>query len=161
MKVVKQIIIFAAAVSLVLGMVGLSMAASEPKDNYKLCLESTTGKPEASKVRLNLMVMFPPKSPMAKVTGKMIMSEGKMGPPTVVTYDVTGAYDSMKGAMNLKGEGLGKDKMRYVTQAKFNLPKDKKKGAYEIEFKKAGDMDWMMTKGMATVAPCVKKGARK
>jgi hypothetical protein len=140
---------------------GAGGGGSKPMKDYRLCLESTTAKPEAPKIRLNVMVDFDKMSPVAKVMGKMIMSEGKMGPASVVDFDVSGSYDSAKGVMNLKGKGMGKDKQAYDTEAMFNLPKGKMKSGYDVKFKKADSMKWMMTKGMADVAPCVKSGANK
>lgn len=161
MRGLKLTIIVAMVMVMGFGLAGLTGAASKPMKDYKLCLESTTVKPEAPKIRLSVMVDFNKMDPVAKVTGKMIMSEGKMGPATVVNFDVAGTYDSAKGVMNLKGKGMGADKQAYETEAKFNLPKGKMKSGYEVKFKKAGSMKWMMTKGMADVAPCVKSGANK
>lgn len=161
MRGLKLSIIVVMIVVMGFGLAGLAGAGSKPMKDYKLCLESTTGKPEAPRIRLNVMVDFDKMNPVAKVMGKMIMSEGKMGPASVVNFDVSGTYNSAKGVMNLKGKGMDADKQAYGTEAMFNLPKGQMKSAYEVKFKKANSMKWMMTKGMADVAPCVKSGARE
>lgn len=160
MKKLRFSLILALALCLGLSFAGLA-SAKEGADAYRLCLEGGAGMPGAPVVRLDLLVAHPTPGAVANATGKMVLSNASINPPLVITFDVKGTYDTKPGAMELTGMGGGTDNAKYEAKVMVELPAGKKKGPYEIQYKRVGEENWQTTKGEATTVPCVKTGANK